>query len=165
MQLLDQTAPQQYITALANNQVRVKPTTGDSYRSITHALTDNRAEFHTFKANEERNYRVVLRNMHYSFNPESIKTEIENLGHKVAKAWNIRQNRTKLPLSMFVDLKPAPNNKATFDVEFLHQCKIKFEPPRHKRKNGPTDKLSTLWAYKKSFAIYNRVASNEQVII
>jgi hypothetical protein len=33
----------------------------------------------------------------------------------------------------YVDLKPAPNNKYIFDVEFLQQCKIKFEPPRHKR--------------------------------
>jgi hypothetical protein len=24
-----------------------------------------------------------------------------------------------------------PNNKTIFDVEYLHQCKIKFEPPRH----------------------------------
>jgi hypothetical protein len=45
------------ITALANNQVRVQPTTADSYISITHILTDKGAEFHTFKHKEERNYR------------------------------------------------------------------------------------------------------------
>jgi hypothetical protein len=33
----------------------------------------------------------------------------------------------------FVDLKPAPNNKVIFNVEFIQQCKIKFEPPKHKR--------------------------------
>jgi hypothetical protein len=33
----------------------------------------------------------------------------------------------------FVDLKPAPNNKDILQVEFLQQCKIKFEPPNHKR--------------------------------
>jgi hypothetical protein len=101
MQLLDQTAHQQYfITALANNQVRVH-TTADSYRSIAHTLTDKCAEFHTFKPKEERNYRVVLKNMHYSISPDDIKAEIENLGHKVANVWNITQYRTKLPLSKF----------------------------------------------------------------
>jgi hypothetical protein len=133
MQLLDQTALQQYvITVLANSQVRVQPTTADSYRSITHALTDKRAEFHTFRPKEERNYRVVLRHMHYSINPDDIKAEIENFGHKVANIWNIKQYRTKLPLSMFfVDLKPVPTNKDIFDIEYLQQCKIKFEQPRH----------------------------------
>jgi hypothetical protein len=29
--------------------------------------------------------------MHYSDNPEEIKTEIEKLGHKVTNTWNIKQ--------------------------------------------------------------------------
>jgi hypothetical protein len=71
--------------------------------------------------------------MHYSINPEEIKTEIENLGHTVTNIWNIKQYRTKLPLSMFfVELKPAPNNKDIFNVEYIQQRKIKFEQPIHK---------------------------------
>jgi hypothetical protein len=133
MQLLDQTAHQKYvITALANNQVWVQPTAANSYRSITHALTDKCAEFHMFRPKEERNFRVVLKRIHYSINPDDIKSEIENIGHKVTNILNIKQYRTKLPHSMFfVDLKPVPTNKDTFDVEYLQQCKIKFEP-RHK---------------------------------
>jgi hypothetical protein len=72
--------------------------------------------------------------MHYSTAPADIKTEIEKLGHQITNIWNITQYRTKLPLSMFyVELKPAPNNKDIFLVEYLQQCKIKFEPPKHKR--------------------------------
>jgi hypothetical protein len=72
--------------------------------------------------------------MHYSINPAAIKTEIENLGHMVTNNWNMKQNRIKLPLSMFlVELKSAPNNKDIFLVEYLQQCKIKFESPKHKR--------------------------------
>jgi hypothetical protein len=41
---------------------------------------------------------------------------------------------TKQPLSMFfLTLLSAPNNKDIFNVEFLQQCKIRFEPPRHSR--------------------------------
>jgi hypothetical protein len=54
----------------------------------------------------------MLKNMHYSINPADIKTEIQKLGHTVTNIWNIKQHRTKLPLSMFfVELKSAPNNK------------------------------------------------------
>jgi hypothetical protein len=95
----------------------VQPTTADSYRSITHTLTAKGAEFNTFKTKEERNYRVILKHLHCSINPDDSKAENEKLGHKVANIWNIKQFQTKLPLSMFfVDLKPAPKNKDIFDV-------------------------------------------------
>jgi hypothetical protein len=62
----------------------------------------------------------VLENMHYSINPQEMKTEIENLGHTVTNIWNIKQYRTKLPLSMlFVELKPATNNKDIFNVGYM----------------------------------------------
>jgi hypothetical protein len=65
--------------------------------------------------------------MHYSINPEEIKIEIENLGHTVTNICNVKQYRTKLPVSMFfVELKPAANNKDIFGVEYIQQCKIKF---------------------------------------
>jgi hypothetical protein len=47
---------------------------------------------------------------------------------------NIKQSRTDIPLSMFfVELKPAPNNKDIYNVEYLQQRKIHFEPPKYKR--------------------------------
>jgi hypothetical protein len=33
----------------------------------------------------------------------------------------------------FVELKPASNNKDIFNVEYIQQCKIKFEPSRYKK--------------------------------
>jgi hypothetical protein len=72
--------------------------------------------------------------MHYSINPDDIKLKIEKLGHMDINIWNIKQYRTKLPFSMFfADLKPVTNNKDIFNVEYIQQCKIKFEPPKHKR--------------------------------
>jgi hypothetical protein len=64
---------------------------------------------------KERSYRVVLKNMHYFINPEEIKTEIENLGHTVTNIWNIKQYRTKLPLSIFfAELKPQCANSQRY---------------------------------------------------
>jgi hypothetical protein len=50
--------------------------------------------------------------MHNSTDPSEIKTEIEKFGHTVVNIFNIKQNRTNTPLSLyFVDLKPSENNK------------------------------------------------------
>jgi hypothetical protein len=59
-------------------------------------------EFHTYKLKEDRSYKAVLKNMHYSINPQEMKTEIEKLGHTVTNIRNIKQYRTKLPLSIFL---------------------------------------------------------------
>jgi hypothetical protein len=131
IQLLEQIANQHYeIKALAE----IQPKTSESYRTITKALADKRTQFHTYKLKELKSYRVMLKNMHCSINPEEMKTDIENLGHTVTNIWNIKQYRTKLPLSMFfVELKPVSNNKDIFNVEYIQQCKIKLEPSKHKR--------------------------------
>jgi hypothetical protein len=69
--------------------------------------------------------------MYYSINPEEIKTEIEKLGHTVTNIWNTKHYIIKLPFPMFfVELKPAPNNKGIFNVEYMQQYKIKFELPK-----------------------------------
>jgi hypothetical protein len=66
LQLLEQVAPRDYETkALAHNQVKVQPKTSATYRAIVKALADKHTEFHTYKPKEERNYRVVLKDMHY----------------------------------------------------------------------------------------------------
>jgi hypothetical protein len=75
--------------------------------------------------------------MHYSITPDDIKSEIEILGHKVSNIWNIKHPQTKQPRWLFglffINLLPAPNNKDIFNVQYLQQCKIQFEPSRHKR--------------------------------
>jgi hypothetical protein len=71
--------------------------------------------------------------MHYSINPNEIKSEIEQLGHTIINIWNIKQYRTKLNFSMsFVEPKPSPNKRGIFNIEYIKQCKIKFEPHKHR---------------------------------
>jgi hypothetical protein len=74
IQLLEQIAKQQYeIKALADNQVKVQPKTSESYRTMIKVLAEKRTEFGTYKLKEERSYRVVLKNKHYSISPREIK--------------------------------------------------------------------------------------------
>jgi hypothetical protein len=145
IQLLEQIAKEQYeIKALADNRVKVQLRIAECYSTIVKALAERRTEFHTHKLKEERGYRVVLKNMHYSIN---IKIKIEKLEHTVTNVWNIKQYRTKLPLSMFfVDLKPAPNNKEILNLEYIQQCKINLNHPNTK---GILLKLQKIWAHQK----------------
>jgi hypothetical protein len=100
-------------------------------RNLAETVTSRVMDFLT--ASLKRSYRVVLKNMHYSINPEEIKTPIENLGHTATTSGTLN-NTTKQPLSVFcVELKPVPNRKDIFSLEYTQQCKIKLEPPKHKR--------------------------------
>jgi hypothetical protein len=73
--------------------------------------------------------------MHFSINPADIQSEIEELGHIVTNIYNIKHHLTKHPLPMFfLGLKPATNNKDIFNVEYLQQSNVKFEPPKQKNK-------------------------------
>jgi hypothetical protein len=50
LQLLEQVAPRNYETkTLADNKVKIQPTTSDSYRAIIKALTEKCTQYHTYK--------------------------------------------------------------------------------------------------------------------
>jgi hypothetical protein len=103
IEFLEQIARQQYkIKSLADSQVKIQPKASECYRTIIKSIAKKCTEFHTYKLKEERSFKVVLKHMHYSNNPEEIKTEIEKLGHTVTNICNIKHHGTKL--MFFVEL-------------------------------------------------------------
>jgi hypothetical protein len=106
----------------------------------------------------------VLKHLHYSTNTEDIQAELGKLGHTVTNVWNIKQARTNIPLPMFfVELKPAQNNKDIYNVEFLYHCKVKFEPPKHRR-DIPQWPTARDMVTQKTIATSNHGASNVPAI-
>jgi hypothetical protein len=102
--------------------------------------------------------------MHYSINSADITTEIQKLGHTVTNIWNIKQNRTKLPLSMFfVKLKLAPNNKMYSLPKTSSSAKSNLNLPSTNGilLNAQTAKDTDT---QRTTAISNHDASNAQVI-
>src|SRR5436190_13671343 len=72
--------------------------------------------------------------MHFSTDINDIKTSLQELGHNVRNIINMRHFKTKQPLSMFfIDLEPSSINRDIFDVQYLMNAKIIFEPPRKKK--------------------------------
>jgi hypothetical protein len=159
--LLDKIVLQQYkIKALAQNQVRIQPKTPDAYRAIIKALTEKNTSFYTFKSKEERSYKVVLKNMHFSIT-YNLKSNDEDTLLQTSTTSNTVSPRP--PLTMFfVDLKPAPNNKEIFRIEYLQQCKIKFETPITKE-TFPNAPIAKVMATRKTSAIKNPDVSNVPV--
>lgn len=116
------------------DEVKVQPKSEEIYRIIAKALNERGTRFHTYQPKSEKNFNVVLRGMHFSTPVADIKAEIEQLGHEVVNISNIKQRTTKKPLPMFwVNLKQNVNNKDIYQVIYLLNTKISFEPPRKKR--------------------------------
>lgn len=113
--------------------ITIYPASPDSYRKLTHFLRQKNAEFHTFQLQDERAFRIVIRGLHYSVEPQLISDEIKNLGFKVRSVCNVLSfKKEKLPL-FFVDLEPDEKNDEIFNLQYLLYSKIRVEEPKKKR--------------------------------
>ncbi len=116
---------------MINNTVKLMLKKACTYRKVVQTLNQKNIAFHTYQLKEDRAYRVVLKNMHHSIDLEEVKDSLEQMGHKVRNIVNARNYQTKAPLPMFfVDLEPSDNNKEIFEINYLLNAKISFEPPR-----------------------------------
>jgi hypothetical protein len=68
-QLLNEVAKNEHELKILNNQqVKIQPKTTEKFSIIVKALKEKQTSFHTYKPKEERNFKVVLKNMHPSTN-------------------------------------------------------------------------------------------------
>jgi hypothetical protein len=89
-----------------------------------------------------------LKDVHCSSDSEEIKVKVEKSGHRGTNIWNIKQYKINLPFSMFfVDLKPAPNNKDIFNVEYIQQQTTEFQPSRARMGYWSMCRLPKIWAH------------------
>uniref|UniRef100_A0ABD2VUC9 DNA-directed DNA polymerase n=1 Tax=Trichogramma kaykai TaxID=54128 RepID=A0ABD2VUC9_9HYME len=132
---LNETAPNGYLMKiLANNQVKIQPTSSVHYLPIITMLKERDTRFYTYQLKQDKPYKVVLKNVHPSIHIEDIKLALKEQGHEVIRARNILQHITRKPLLMFfVDLKIAANNKEIFSIKHLLNMIVTFEPPRKHR--------------------------------
>lgn len=132
---LNSTAKNMYeLKVLQNNEIKIQSLDSNTYRLVVKMLNEKNTKYYTYKPKQSRGFRVILRNMHYSTDQELIKQELSELGHVVTNISNIRQARTKKPLSLFsIELLNKENNKSIYEIKCLLHCKISFEPPHPKR--------------------------------
>jgi predicted solute-binding protein len=122
------------VKTLSNEQVRVQPTESSICTIIIKALMEKNTEFHTFKSRQDRNFRVVIRNLHQSTEIQDIKRALIEKGHKVTNVWNAKQRNTNRPLPLhFIHMKPHFNNKEIYQITTLLNTVVKVEAPHAKR--------------------------------
>lgn len=117
--------------AMANSIVKINPTTSEAYRKLAKHFRENNIIHHTYQLKEDRAFRVVIRHLHHSINPEDLKAELADKGFDVKNISNIKHRVTKKPLPLFfIDLEPNDDNKLIYNINYLLNSKIKIEPPR-----------------------------------
>lgn len=116
------------------NNLKIQTKNPDSYRAVIHFLQDNEAEFHTYQMEENKAYRIVIRNLHPTTNTTEIRLALEEIGFQVRQVTNILHKTTKINLPIFfVDLEPSETNKDIFHVNQLLHTKVKIEEPYKRR--------------------------------
>ncbi len=114
--------------------VKVSVLSTDNYRKLITFLNMNNVEYYTYQLKEDKPYCIVIRNIHHSVEPKEIKEALSNEGYETRNVTNIKNWRTKEPLSMFfVDLEPTENVKKIYELEYLLHAKVKVEPPRPRK--------------------------------
>jgi hypothetical protein len=120
-------------TSLPNDTIKINTSSPDTYRTLVRHLNQEKIVHHTYQMRQDRAYRVVIRNLHYSVPVEDIKEELQSKGHKVRNIMNIRHRVSKEPLPLFyVDLEPNQNNKEIYSICSIGNAIIKIEPPHKK---------------------------------
>ena len=90
-------------------------------------------KFHTNQLKSDRNYRVVIRNLHHSIDIMKLKNEIKEYGQKVAHIHNVNtelQKSTYKCLTLIVYKKSIQTKK--YDINFLQNMKVIIEKQRKK---------------------------------
>jgi diaminopimelate epimerase len=97
---------------LQNDTVKINTQNPETYRKLIRHLHCEKIVHQTCQMKQNRAYRVVIRNLHYSIPIDEIEEGLNKQGHTVRNIVNIRHRINKHPLSMFyVDLEPKQNNK------------------------------------------------------
>jgi hypothetical protein len=120
-------------TSLPNDTIKISTLAPETYRTLIRHLNQENIVHHTYQMRQDRAYRVVIRNLHYSVPVEDIRDDLQSKGHKIRNIINIRHRISKEPLSLFyVDLEPQPNNKDIYNISSIGNTIIKIEPPHKK---------------------------------
>jgi hypothetical protein len=155
---------QYHCKVISKDTVKIYVATPDSYRELIKHLQEDKIIYHTYQMKQERAYRIVIRNLHYSTAIVQITAELEKQGHKVQNILNGKHRITKGPLSLFfIDLEPKENNKDIYDMEFLRNMKIIVGAPKPKNTLFNVQDANPMVIQKHTVQNYTPVLNAEEI--
>lgn len=114
------------------NQIRIVSNNVTTYKNLITAIREKGLIGHTFNRKDERNCRVVVRNLHHTTPHNAIKAAFEATGNTVVgEIINARFGPDKKPTStFFVNLQAGPNNKAAKQIRNIFHQLVTIEDPK-----------------------------------
>ncbi|GFT52556.1 nucleic-acid-binding protein from transposon X-element [Trichonephila clavipes] len=109
----------------------LKVTVGDEveHRDLSRWLEQSGVEFKSFMLKQDRPVKVVIRGLLSNTEPEDIKTEIEAKGFKVAKIPQMKNYRTKAPMTLFyLQIENSVDAPKIFDFTKLFGTRVEVKP-------------------------------------
>lgn len=113
---------------LGSEKVKIQVHNAESYFKLIKLLEESKTEFYTFKPKSARNFKVIIKNIHHSFDTSGITAAFVEHGHS--------------------EIEPKPINKKVYTISSLLHCHVIIEPPRPKNANTSIRKLPAVWSHK-----------------
>lgn len=119
-----------YQTILMNNNtLKVNVTSENAYRVVTKALKSKNVSWYSFENKQNRDIRVMIKNLHHTFQPINIIQSLKDQGFDVLNATPKLRWKTKEPLDMFLVLfhKDTDINKI-YNLKTICKANVTVEP-------------------------------------
>jgi hypothetical protein len=92
-----------YQTKLMNNGInKVNVSSDHAYRMLTQTLKSNNIPWFSYEDKQNRDIKVMIKNLHHSFQPVNILHSLKEQGFQALNATPKLKWRTKEPLDMFI---------------------------------------------------------------
>lgn len=136
-ELLETTTEKHQFTykIINKNQLRISTIDADVHKKLITLIRSNGLIGHTFNRKDNRDYRIVIKNLHPSTPLNIIKEELEATGNQVTgEIINARYGPEKRPTStFFANLAAGPNNKSIKDLKYIYHQSITIEEPKKRK--------------------------------
>lgn len=87
---------------MKNDTVKINVSSEDAYRNLTTELKKLNISWHSYENKQNRDIRVMIKNLHHSFQPVNIINNLRSQGLQAQNATLKLKWKTKEPLDMFI---------------------------------------------------------------
>lgn len=114
------------------NQMGISCFETEVYKKLITIVRETGLIDHTFNRKDQKNYRIVIRNLHHSTPIDAIVEAIESTGNSVVgEIVNAKYGPEKTPTStFFANLLHRTNNKTVKDLRYIYHQSVRIEDPR-----------------------------------
>ena len=130
--MVQNVAKDKFIIKLLNNNIyKINVFCSDSYRAITKVLNLEKISWYSYENKQSRPIKIVVKNLHHSWNSSEIIDNLQSQNFKVISAINKLQYKTKEPLDMFlISFDSTEDIKRIYELKTILNTVVKIEPPR-----------------------------------